>query len=87
MSEAWEYIETFEDELSAEAFAGSLRAEGVPAEVVVQSHLPGLVNDVKVRVPASLAHRARFLINSLKPTNAELTYAATGELGTSDDNK
>ena len=87
MSDTWDYIATFEDEISAEAFAGSLRTEGVPAKVIVQSHVPGLVNDVKVKVPASLAHRARFLMNSLKPTNAELTYAATGELGNDDENE
>lgn len=87
MSETWEYIQTFADEITAEAFAGSLRAQGVPAEVVVQSHVPGLVNDVKVRVPTSLVHRARFLLNSPKPTDAELTFAATGELGIGEDSE
>ena len=85
MSETWYQIETFADEISAEAFAGSLRAHGVPVEILVQSHLPGMVNDVKVRVPSSLAHRARFIINSLGPTDAELTFAATGELGTNEE--
>ena len=87
MTDAWETIETFDDAISAEAFAGSLRAEGVPAEVLIQSHIPGLINDVKVRVPTSLAHRARFLLNSLKPSSAELTFAATGELGVDEENE
>ena len=80
MTDAWEQIESFNDELSAEVLAGELRGEGVPAEVVNQTHLPGPDNSVVVRVPASLAHRARWVMKSLKPTSAELVYAATGEL-------
>ena len=84
---AWELVRSFEDEISAEAFAGHLRAEGVPAEVVVRSDLPGLINAVQVKVPTSLVHRARFVLNSLKPTDAELRFAATGELGSGEQDE
>ena len=65
MKDAWEQIKSFNDELSAEVLAGELRGGGVPAEVVNRSHLPGLENSVVVRVPASLAHRARWVMKSL----------------------
>jgi len=78
----WEALETFEDELSAQALAGLLRNEGVPVEIRVKSPLPGLVNDVQLFVPSSLAHRARWIINTSPVSEEELNFAATGELGT-----
>ncbi len=84
MAETWEYIESFPDEIAAEAFAGALRAEGVSAEVVTQSPVPGLVLDVKVRVPAAQAHRAQWVLKSLVPSESELIKLATGEV-TGDD--
>ncbi len=86
MSEAWEDLITFEDIASAEALAELLRKEGVPTEVITQSPVPGLVENVRVVVPSSLAHRARWILKSFEVTDAELTFAATGELPTSDEN-
>ena len=73
-------IATFEDEASAEVLAGFLRNEGVPTEVRSVSPLPGIVDEVQVYVATSLAHRARWLMNSSKVTDEELRFAATGEL-------
>jgi hypothetical protein len=81
-SEDWEALDTFVDELSAQALAGRLRNEGVPVDIRISSPLPGLVNDVQVWVPKSLAHRARWIINTSPVSEEELAFAATGELGT-----
>lgn len=74
-------VATFEDEASAEAIAGMLRSEGVPVEVRPISPLPGIVDEVHIYVPGSLAHRARWLLKSSQVTDEELRFAATGELG------
>lgn len=84
MAEGLTRIATYEDEASAEVLAGMLRSEGVPTEVRVISPLPGIVEEVQVYVPTSLAHRARWFINSSKVTDEELQFAATGELGRDD---
>ncbi len=81
MTEDLTQVATFEDEASAEILAGMLRSEGVPTEVRPISPLPGIVDEVQVYVPTSLAHRARWFMNSSKVTDEELRFAATGELG------
>ncbi|MDJ0908487.1 MAG: hypothetical protein QNI99_04815 [Woeseiaceae bacterium] len=88
MSEDLTQVATLKDEASAEALAGMLRSEGVPVNVrpVVLSPLPDLVHEVQILVPDSLAHRARWFINSSKVSDAELRFAATGELGREDEN-
>ena len=84
MTDALEQVASFDDEASAEALAGMLRSEGIPVEVRSESPLPGLVNEVHVLVPSSLAHRARWFINSSKVSEVELDFAATGELNPTD---
>ena len=81
MTDTWEEIKSFDDSLSAEALAAELRVEGVPAQVINHTHLAGLDDCVSVEVPTRLAHRARFVMKSLKPSEAELSFAATGRLG------
>ena len=81
MSDDLVKVASRDEEASAEALAGMLRAEGVPAIIHVISPVPGLIEEVQVWVPASLAHRARWFINTSKVTGAELRFAATGELG------
>ena len=81
MTEDLTQVATFEDEASAEILAGMLRIEGVPTEVRPISPLPEIVDEVQVYVPTSLAHRARWFMNSSKVTDEELRFAATGELG------
>ena len=80
MAEDLTQVATFEDEVSAEVLAGMLRIEGVPTEVRPISPLPGIVDEVQVYVPTSLAHRARWFMNSSRVTDEELRFAATGEL-------
>lgn len=85
MSEDLVQVASTDEEASAEALAGMLRAEGVPAIVHVISPVPGIIEEVQIHVPASLAHRARWLMNTAKVSDAELQFAATGELGKEDE--
>jgi len=81
MADDWQTFETFNDEASAEALAGRLRLEDVPAEVRRARLVPG-VEEFRIVVPADLVHRARWVMADATLTDAELTYLATGELGT-----
>ena len=83
MSDEWEDIESFEDQALAEALAEFLRNNGVPAKVETSEPIPGLIENVRVKVPASLSHRARWLRKSNRVTDAELEFIATGKLGES----
>lgn len=85
MSDDLVQVASTDEEASAEALAGMLRIEGVPAVVHVISPVPGIIEEVQVHVPASLAHRARWFMNTSQVTDAELRFAATGELGQEDD--
>ena len=57
MDETWERFEVFEDLASAEALAGRLRIDDVPARIEVASPIPGLNEGIWVLVPKRLAHR------------------------------
>lgn len=83
-NEEWEVLDTYTDEASAQALAGHLRDQGVPANVKVRSPLPGLVSDVKIMVPRSLEGRAREILESTKVSDEELTRAATGKPASGD---
>ena len=80
MSDDLVQVASSDEEASAEALAGMLRAEGVPAVVHVVSPVPGIIEEVQVHVPASLVHRAKWFINTSKVSDEELRFAATGEL-------
>ncbi len=84
MAENLTQVAVFEDEASAEVLAGMLRSEGVPTEVRPISPLPGIIDEVQVYVPTSLAHRARWFMNSSKVTDEDLRFAATGEVAKED---
>jgi len=84
MAEILRQVASFEDEASAEALAGMLRNQGVAVEVRTSSSLPGLIDQVRILVPGSLAHRARWFINSSGVSRFELDFAATGELNNED---
>ena len=48
--------------------------------VETSSPVPGIVENVRIVAPSALAHRARWLLKTNKITDAELHFAATGEL-------
>ena len=76
-------IGVFRDEASAQAVAGRLRVEGVPAEVHQAGPIPGLY-EFHVRVPEHLMARARSVMAASEFSEAELTFLATGEMGEED---
>lgn len=86
MEDEWEPFEVFGDQASAAALVGLLRSEGVPSRIDSRSPMPGLYESVRVMVPKSLAHRARWVVAGVATTDAEFDYLATGELsGTEGD--
>ncbi len=80
MSNTWQVFATFPDVASAEVTAGLLRGEDVPVEMTVDEPIPGLINSVRLSVPADLMHRAKWLTSQAPLTEAELTFLATGKL-------
>lgn len=87
MTEAWEKFEEFGNQASAEALAGRLRLDGVPAQIERISPLPGLNEGFRLMVPSRLAHRARWILTSIDTTEPELAYLATGKRPGEDDSR
>ena len=85
MSEKLVQVASTGEEASAEALAGMMRAEGVPVVIHAVSPVPGVIEEVQIHVPASLAHRARWLMNASRVSDEELRFAATGALGDDED--
>ena len=85
MTDVWEKFEDFGDQASAEALAGRLRLDGVPAQIERISPLPGLDDRFRVMIPEYLVHRARRIFASTDL--AELAYVATGKLPGDDDSQ
>jgi hypothetical protein len=67
------------DHLAAEVLANLLRAESVPAMVRNLAAVPGLEQGAQVLVPVSWLYRAKQIIASSAPSDAELTLLATGQ--------
>ena len=66
--------------LEGHIVCGLLNNEGVPAAVTGTMPSPDLVSYSIVWVPPELMHRARWLLAWPGPSDAELTYLATGEM-------
>jgi hypothetical protein len=75
----WEVFARFPNFWEGRVLAGLLENEGLPA--VVESMWPGpdLRSYSIVLVPASLVHRARWILSWPAPSEAELTFLATGK--------
>jgi hypothetical protein len=84
MNDDWEEYSSYSDVASAEVVAGLLRSNGVPVVVLADEPLPGLITRVIVSVPADLLHRAKWVAAQAPLTDAELTFLATGKLGSDD---
>ena len=80
MSEHWKEFASYSDTASAEVVAGLLRSEGVPVQVSTDQPIPGLVESVRLFVPADLVHRAKWVASQSQLTEAELSFLATGKL-------
>ena len=76
----WQPFQTFSDRGSAEVLAAVLDSEGVPARVESSKLVAGIESRYCVLVPASLAHRANWVLADSDLTDSELEYLATGKL-------
>lgn len=74
----WERFARYPNYLAAMIVAGLLENEGVPTVVESIGPFPG-TNSSAVWVPRELVHRARWILAWPPPSDAELTYLATGE--------
>ena len=76
---------TLSDVASAHVLVATFETDGVPAELFANNPLLGEAQSCEVRGPASLMHRARWVLAQGKFTDAGWTFLATGELGGSDN--
>lgn len=76
----WELFRSFADPGSAKVTCEWLLREEVPAKVQARSLENALEAQYCVFVHRSLAHRARWVVAQLPPTDEELEYLATGKL-------
>jgi hypothetical protein len=72
----YEEFRTFSDRGSADALSSWLGFEGVPFYLESRAHETQFV----VYVLKELAHRARWIVAQLPPSDAELDFLATGKL-------
>ena len=79
----WTEFLCFDDRGAAESLCAALRCGDVPAMVEPRSLELGVEAAYCVLVATELAHRARWIVAQLPPTDAELNFLATGRL--SDD--
>lgn len=69
------------DTISAQVLAERLNAEGVPTRLKADSELLGVARSCEILVPAALLRRAQRLLSSSEFSESELSFLATGELG------
>jgi hypothetical protein len=77
----WQSLMTVYDTLSAQVLAERLNGEGVPTQVRTDSALFGVARRCEIFVPTELLPRAQRLLASSQFSDAELSYLATGRLG------
>ena len=75
----WERFGRYSNYIAAQIVAGRLEMEGVPAIVEAIGAFPG-TDCSAIWVPKKLLHRACWILAWSPPTDAELTFLATGEL-------
>ena len=79
-SSEWELFRTFSDLGPAEAMRTWLEGEHVRCKVEARALENGRESLFCVLVASALAHRARWIVAQLKPTDPELEFLATGKL-------
>jgi hypothetical protein len=75
----WRRFALYPNPVAAHIVAERLRTDGVPAYVATMGTYPDADN-AEIWVPRQLLHRARWVLAWAPPTDAELTFLATGEL-------
>lgn len=76
----WEEFRVFPDRGPADSMCSWLELEGVPSYLEPRALASGIETDFVVLVAKKLAHRARWIVAQLPPTDAELEFLATGKL-------
>jgi len=78
----WHLLVTVYDTISAQLLTDRLNGEGVPTRVRSDSELLGMARTCQILVPEDLLHRARCVLSFEQFSENELSYLATGRLGT-----
>jgi hypothetical protein len=76
----YEEFRKFPDRGPAEALCSWLEFEGVPSYIESRALSSGVEMTFVVFVLKELAHRARWVVAQLPPSDAELDFLATGKL-------
>lgn len=85
IEDEWELFRSFPDLGPAEAMRSWLEFEKVPCKVEARALESGRESQFCVFVAKSLAHRARWIVAQLPPTDEELEFLATGKLPGSEE--
>jgi hypothetical protein len=75
---SWVSVAIYSDKMSAEAVLGLLTAEGLPAYIKSDEHVPGLGSNFSVFVPPDRVRQARRIFEQGQVSEKELTDLATG---------
>ena len=81
LSDSWKSLITVFDTISAQVLVDRLNAEGVPTQLKSDSSLFGVARSCEILVPAEVLSRARRLLAAEPFSDSELSWLATGELG------
>jgi hypothetical protein len=76
----YEEFRTSSDRGPAESMCSWFEFEGVPSYVETRALSSGIESQFVVYVLKKLAHRARWIVAQLPPSDAELDFLATGKL-------
>lgn len=76
----WEAFRSFAELGAAQAPCAQLELERVPARIEARAPESGVEAQYLVLVGATLAHRARWVVAQLPPSEEELNFLATGKL-------
>ena len=81
----WELFRTFPDRGPAETMRSWLEFEGVPCNLEARALENAREGQFCLFVAKSLAHRARWVVAQLPPSDAELEFLATGKFPGQED--
>lgn len=74
-----ELCQTYLDRGAAEVICARLASDGVPAHIEAGA-FDAPTRGYNVMVPRALAHKARWILAQLPPSEEDLEYLATGKL-------
>lgn len=80
ISDSWEEFKVFSSRGPAEALLAQFEFNQVPARVETRALEGCIERRFCVLVSPRLAHRARWVVAQLPPSDDELTFLATGKL-------